>query len=242
MIADLMFAGTWHDLVVLARWTHPFIVSLCQSLDPEWIQNFKGKHAEVAPPDAIDATTVDSVVSSFRKAIPNILASVADAEQVKALRMEFSGCVEAMQAHAASLRPQTRQTHHLIALPESFARQVLAGLDLRSRSSLKRHAAKFIECLPEGFRPSLHVGAEDRFASSTSLVSGQLYLDLAMLVFHRKRMSSIGQVFIFAWGDSTTKGHLDMYNTRHRWLPADRSVDLARAFRWLCSHQLKTRQ
>ena len=158
---------------------------------------------------------------------------------MKALRMEFSGCVEAMQAHAASWRLQTRQTHHLIALPESFVRQVLAGLDLRSRSSLKRHAAKFIECLPEAFRPSLHVWAEDHFASSTSLVSGQLYLDLAMLVFHRKRMSSIGQVFIFAWGDSTTKGHLDMYNTRHRWLPADRSVDLARAFRWLCSHQLK---
>lgn len=66
MIADLMFAGTWHDLVVLARWTHPFIVSLCQGLDPEWVQNFKGKHAEVAPPAAIDATTVDSVVSSFR--------------------------------------------------------------------------------------------------------------------------------------------------------------------------------
>ena len=99
---------------------------------------------------------------------------------------------------------------------------------------MKKHALKFIQCLPEAMRPSTAVWVEEHFAGASSIKDGQLYLDIALLLHHRSRMQREGTVFMFAWGDSSKRGHLDMYNTRYRWLPADQCIDVARAFRWLC--------
>ena len=145
--------------------------------------------------------------------------------------------MSALQAHSRSLHPHTSTARKLLQMPGNFLRQILAGMDLRSRGALKRHAQKILEYLPEAMRPSTAAWVEERFAGASSLKDGHLYLDIALLVFHRARMQEQGDICCYAWGDSLKTGHLDMYNTRQRWLPLCRVGELARAFKWLCANQ-----
>ncbi|CAK9110214.1 Uncharacterized protein SCF082_LOCUS51195 [Durusdinium trenchii] len=154
------------------------------------------------------------------------------------MRLELSILVDALQGHSASLQPAQTRAHKLLSFPDKFIRQILAGMDLRSRARLKQHATKFVECLPDAVKPSLDAWVSQTFGGRSSLQNGHLFMDLALLLFHRSVLDSVGgQIYVFAWGDSSKKGQLDMYNTRHRWMAVDRSVELARGFRWLCNHQ-----
>ena len=123
----------------------------------------------------------------------------------------------ALQAHEQSFNPPCSAARKLISLPDNFLRQILAGMDLKSQGQLKKHALKFIQCLPEAMRPSTAVWVEEHFAGASCIKDGQLYLDIALLLHHRSRMQREGMVFMFALGDSSEKGHLDMYNSRYRW-------------------------
>ena len=227
MIAKLVFQDRWHSLVLLARWTHPNVPSLLPDMPAEWLEERLGKNGELPSPRPLDAVDLETTVAVFRRAVNGEVC----------LPEDFSSCVATLQGHLNSLNPPPSAARKLKDLPDMFLRQILASMDLRSRGCLKRHGVKFIECLPEGMRPSMQAWVERNFAGSSSLKDGQLYLDIALLLFHRQQMQSQGQVYMYAWGDSSKKGHLDMYNTRHRWFPKSMSIELARAFRWLCANQ-----
>ena len=232
----LLFAGAWHDLVLLARWTHPEIKELSVSWPEDWLEERMGKHAEPKPPVPLDALSLEKLMGVLRSAVPHILATQLDDDQAAAARLQLCSAVESIQAHAESLQPVHRDSRKLLDLPEKFIRQIIASLDLKSKVRLKEHAAKFVSCLPDATVPSAIAWVERTFASQTSISSGHVYLDMAMLLLHRLRVEA-SSVFTYAWGDSSQKGGLDVYNTRHRWLLADSVVELARAFRWLCLHQ-----
>lgn len=235
-LLGLFFAGAWHDMVLLARWTHPEIKELCIPWPEGWLEERMGKHADPKPPVPLDALSLEKLLRIFRSAVPHILATQLDDEQAAAARLELCTAAEAIQAHFASLQPVHRDSRKLLDLPEKFIHQILASLDLKSKARLKEHAKKFVNCLPEAIVPSAAAWVEKTFASQTSLSSGHVYLDMAMLLVHRLRTEA-SNMFMYAWGDSSQKGGLDVYNTRHRWLLADSIVMLARGFRWLCLHQ-----
>ena len=237
-LCSLLFANVWTDCVLLARWTHPHIEPLCQHLPAEWVASRKGEDRGSILSGCLDAAVVEKVVQSFRVAVPYMLARELDEDQCSAMRLELSILVDALQGHSASLQPAQTRAHKLLSFPDKFIRQILAGMDLRSRARLKQHATKFVECLPDAVKPSLDAWVSQTFGGRSSLQNGHLFMDLALLLFHRSVLDSVGgQIYVFAWGDSSKKGQLDMYNTRHRWMAVDRSVELARGFRWLCNHQ-----
>ena len=222
----LLLSGQWFQLVLLAKWTHQDFPTLCPKFEREWLQQRIGACSKLPEPSVLSAGSVDTIVAQLRRAVKGEFCNRDD--------LEF--CVSALQAHKNSLHPHCSSARKLLDLPGNFLRQILAGMDLRSRGQLKQHAVRFLECLPEAMRPSTSAWVQDHFAGASSLKQGHLYLDIALLLFHRAHMQEQGEVFRYAWGDSSKKGHMDMYNTRQRWLPCNMAVQLARAFRWLIAN------
>ena len=140
--------------------------------------------------------------------------------------------VEAVKAEAAGLSTSREQS-----IPsDAFVQQVLASLDLRDRNMLQRHAQRFLSCLPEAIRPFLDAWVAKKVISGSSLTRGRLYLDLAMQLIHREHLAGTGPFLKYAWGDSTAKYGLEIYNARYRFLPKAQCVELARMWRYLCTH------
>lgn len=153
------------------------------------------------------------------------------------MREEIIKCIGALTGHCLSLCPPEKSLESAAALTSSFVRQILSAMDLRNRGCLKRHAKKFILCFPEALRPPLEIWTDKAMASKSKLNRGQLFLDIAMLVFHHQRLCKLGPTYRYAWGDASTKGDLEVYNVRYRYLPQSEAVALARSWKWLCLHE-----
>ena len=95
---------------------------------------------------------------------------------------------------------------------------------------------KFLRGVPEELQDLLQGWLQTHGASPSQVVRGGLYLDLALLLEHRSRIQKLGPIFTYAWGDATSKGGREIYNTRHRFLRQDNAVELARNWKYLCLH------
>ena len=101
---------------------------------------------------------------------------------------------------------------------------------------------KFLRGVPEELQDLLQGWLQTHGASPSQVVRGGLYLDLALLLEHRSRIQKLGPIFTYAWGDATSKGGREIYNTRHRFLRQDNAVELARiGSTFACTHRQKMR-
>ena len=244
MIAFLVFAGCWEQVLMLSRWTHPCFPQLCRSLAPVWLREVREIGAAAAADELgselLTFAECDSLLVLLRRLGLQVLAGMVDEDTKLGLRLELDSHLRRVRSHARSM-----DVSHINyvgsqvrgAIPsEAFVQQVLASLDLRDRNMLQRHAQRFISCLPEVMRPLLEAWVSKKVISGSSLTRGRLYLDLALQITHRERLGNSQDFLKFAWGDSTSKFGLEIYNARYRWLPKGKCVELARSWRYLCNH------
>ena len=88
----------------------------------------------------------------------------------------------------------------------------------------------------------MDVWVDKGIVSKSQLSRGQLFLDIAMLLFQRCRLQSMKPFVQYAWGDSTTKRGLNIYIVRYRCIQVSALVPLSRAWRWLCLHLPPTKE
>ena len=147
-------------------------------------------------------------------------------------------CIGALESHVLFMMPSHQgardQSNSRRRSAESLLAQVLAALDLRNQGHFKRHAMKFLRCVPEDLQEVLRNHFEKHGASRSQVNRGGIFLDLALLVEHRSRMERLGQVVRYAWGDATSKGGREIYNTRCRFVELSKVVELARGWKYLC--------
>eukprot|EP00435_Cladocopium_sp_Y103_P062474 s1685_g24.t1 len=179
---------------------------------------------------------IEQCIQEIRCAAERLAALEPDRETLTGFQLSLSSCISKLAAHKLSLCPPRQHLSRVRALPDTFIRQVLAGLNLRDRCKLRYHAKRFLLCFPEYLRPSMEAWIEDQFVSRSQLSRGHLYLDLSMLLLQRRRLEAMKPFLKYAWGDSTLKKQIDIYNVRYRFFPECDAVHLARAWRWLCLH------
>ena len=240
-LGQLVFGNRLRNLVFLARWVHPDFPVLCQGLSEDWLLERKGAApSQPFPPACLDASAAERCVAVMRSMLSDIIATDAESDHVEGIRSEALRCIVDITKHKSSLclvPDDAARKFASVASHDSFLRQILASLDLRNRGQLKSHALRFLQCLPAGVRPGAEAWVREHFASSTSPADGRVMLDIAMLLFQRAKLSRLGPVLRYIWGDSTSKGHKDIYNVRYRFLAAADAVELARSFKWLCMNQ-----
>ena len=163
-----------------------------------------------------------------------------DEDIASGIRAEVIEHLQALKNHLYALEvakaPQVKNLACLKFPSDSFVQQILASLDLRNRAKLQQHATRFVQMLPEALKPYLQAWTSTKIASGTTLHRGQLMLDVGLELFHRERLLDAGKVYKYAWGDSTDKWGLEIYNARYKWVKQSDCVHLARAFRFLCAH------
>ena len=232
MIGRQVLQGRWSQLVFLTPWTQQY-----PSLQSPAISSAKhGECSSPLVPTVMGKHDVEQCIQGIRCAAERLAMLDPDPESLTGLQLSLSSCISMLAAHKLSLCPPRQHLSRIRALPETFIRQILAGLNLRDRSKLRCHAKKFLLCFPEYLRPSMDAWIEDQFVRRSQLSRGHLYLDLSMLLLQRRRLAAMKPFLKYAWGDSTVKKHIDIYNVRYRFFPESEAVHLARAWRWLCLH------
>ncbi|CAE7033133.1 unnamed protein product [Symbiodinium sp. CCMP2592] len=233
---QLVKTGLWKEVVALARWSHPEVPSLSQGLPEDWVRLNKGKSEQPRQPAILSERMAGLCSSLLRRATPHLLSEEMDEELAAGVQGEVDICINALESHALSMMPSRRglrdQSNSRSA--ECLLAQVLAAMDLRNQGHFKRHAMKFLRCVPADLQEVLRVHFEKHGASQSAVVRGGLFLDLALLCEHRSRMARLGPVVRYAWGDATSKGGREIYNTRCRFIELSKVVELARGWRFLC--------
>ena len=247
VVGQLLLKNAWRDLVFLAHWSYSkFPSGLTNHLPEGWLADHVRRGASsCVEPACLSAEAAERCVATLRSAYAQLPSNAPDTdspedERVEGLRLDFLRCVQDLTAHRDSMwpAPEAAKNFQSIALRESFLRQILAALDLRNRGKLKAHARKFLKCLPAGMQVSAKAWVEEAFASPSKLKRGQVSLDMAMLLFQRFRVASMGPVHRFVWGDATAEGPKEIYNIRYRFFSQSKTVDLARNWRWLCRNPI----
>lgn len=233
VIGQLIFANQWRHLAVKASWATQHFTAWFAHLPEAWLQDRAGERENDIPLAALTKASAEACVEQLREASGLLQARGILQDDMRAA---FNKCAAALTSHCRSMCPSQKSLQHAKALTESFIQQILAAMDLRNRGLLRRHAKRFLLCFPEAVRPSMQRWADKVFASRSKLNRGQLYLDIAMLVFQHRRLSKLGPLYRYAWGDASTKRPLEIYNLRYRFLPQCHAVSLARAWKWLCLH------
>ena len=153
---DMVKADCWHDLLARAEWTHPEIHSLCRSLPVEWVQADKGRVKERdSGPSMLTAGQAAKACEFLRKAGPLMLENVLDEEQAATLHADVEQSLEALHQHEVFLYTNGLQRHPKLIATQSFVAQVLTAMDLRNQGELKKHASRFLKCLPESMQSFL---------------------------------------------------------------------------------------
>ena len=247
VVGQLLLKNAWRDLVFLARWSYSkFSSGFTNHLPEAWLaDHVRTGASSCIEPACLSTEAAETCVATLRSAYAQLPSVASDTdfpedERIEGLRLDFLRCVQDLTAHRDSMwpAPQAAKNFQSIALHESFLRQILAALDLRNRGKLKAHARKFLKCLPAGMQVSAQAWVEEAFASPSKLKRGQVSLDMAMLLFQRFRVASMGPVCRFVWGDATAKGPKEIYNIRYRFFAQSETVDLARHWKWLCRNPI----
>ena len=237
-VLQLVKVGLWKEVIALTRWSHPAVPSLCQGLPEDWVRLSKGKSEQPGQPAILSEKTAGLCNSLLRRASPNLLAEEMDEELAAGLQGELDMCIGALESHVLFMMPSHQgardQSNSRRRSAESLLAQGLAALDLRNQGHFKRHAMKFLRCVPEDLQEVLRNHFEKHGASRSQVNRGGIFLDLALLVEHRSRMERLGQVVRYAWGDATSKGGREIYNTRCRFVELSKVVELARGWKYLC--------
>ena len=235
VIGQLVFAGKWTELVVLARWTLHAPMTWNAHLPQHWLDTTINTKTDSLEPAVLTKVMAEMCIQNLRM-FAGTLAHDLDAELAEGTKLGLQQCVSALSSHRDSLCPQFRRLRSLTVMSGTFIRQILAALDLQNRSQLRTHVKKFLLCFPEAVRPAMDLWAEKGIVSKSHLSRGQLFLDIAMLLFQRARLQNMGQFVQYAWGDSTTKKGSNIYIIRYRCIKVSLLVELSRAWRWLCLH------
>ncbi|CAE7317760.1 unnamed protein product [Symbiodinium sp. CCMP2592] len=240
MIAFLVVVGLWHEVVMLSRWTHPHFPSLTASLPQEWLTTVAHSPEDGLSTQLLTLDHVENTMGLMRRLGAQVLPSLLDDDARVGLEMDLESCLRALRAHGRTLdvsHAVYHTKHFRGGIPSDvFVQQLVASLDLKDKSMLKRHAERFCACLPKVFRPLLDAWMSGQVVSATSLVRGRLFLDVAMQLVHRQNLSDSGGVLKYAWGDASSKYGLEVYNSRYRWFKKSQCVELARAWRYLCNN------
>ena len=67
LIASMVFAGEWQDLILLAKWTHLHFPSLYPEFDPQWLEESIGTFCKQPEPACLGADSVDLILAQFRR-------------------------------------------------------------------------------------------------------------------------------------------------------------------------------
>ena len=243
-LAFAVSCGLCDQVPMLARWTHPFFPTLSEGLPQAWLNSLSelvlGAGSFVAEEKLLSYSAGEKLLAYLRKMGSQVLASVLDEDIASGIRAEVIEHLQALKNHLYALEvakaPQVKNLACLKFPSDSFVQQILASLDLRNRAKLQQHATRFVQMLPEALKPYLQAWTSTKIASGTALHRGQLMLDVGLELFHRERLLDAGKVYKYAWGDSTDKWGLEIYNARYKWVKQSDCVHLARAFRFLCAH------
>lgn len=243
MVAFLLFCGSWSQVVMLARWTRLHFPNLCEGLPHDWLEAVKDCHRQPAGTvtgELLNLDGINCVMNVLRRLGEEALLSSVNEDDRVGLHLELSNCLALLRAHARTLdvsfAVKSQKALKGSVPSDVFVQQVLVSLDLRDRNMLKAHAERFSACLPEVFRPLLDAWLSNQVLSGASLYRGRIFLDIALQLTHRMRLSNLGETWKYAWGDSSSKWGLEIYNSRYRWLLKSKSVELARAWRFLCNN------
>eukprot|EP00438_Fugacium_kawagutii_P029725 Skav214780 [mRNA] locus=scaffold1820:422:5230:- [translate_table: standard] len=233
VIGQMIFAHKWHHMAFKASWAQSHFTAWIQHLPQSWLRDRMGEKENDLTPAVLDKKSSESCIRLMRAAGEQLqVQGLLD----DGMRENLNQCMAALSRHCFSLCPLQKSFLNARSLTESFVHQILAAMDLRNRGLLRRHAKRFLRFFPEAVRPSMQFWADKALKSRSSLNRGQLYLDIAMLLFHSERLLKLGPLYRYAWGDASSKGQLEVYNMRYRFLPQADAVALARAWKWLCSH------
>ena len=245
--SEFVFAlscNSWDQIPVLARWVHPFFPMLSEGLPRDWLVSVPNLTSDSEGPVAIEELLshqkAEELFSCLRRMGNQVLRGILDEDIASGVRLEVNAHLQALRNHLFALestqgQPSTHLAH--IKFPsDSFVQQVISSLDLKNKAKLQQHAARFVRLMPDALKPYLEAWTSTKIASGSTLRRGELMLDCALELLHRTRLSQAGKVFKFAWGDSTDKWDLEIYNARYRWLKQSDCVELARAWRFLCNH------
>lgn len=246
--ADLVFSvlcGAHHQVPMLARWTHRFFPSLTEGLSAEWLGRVtasidKERDEVGVREELLTHEALQGLMSNFRKLGQQVIEVTLDEDEACGLSFEVSSQLRRLRNHLYALQvlrfPAASKVRRMKFPSDALVQQVLSSLDLKNKATLQARAAKFVNLLPSALRPFLDSWVSNKIASGSTLNRSELILDMALQLLHRTRLGSAGEVFKFAWGDATDKWDMEIYNARYRWLKKADCVQLARAWRFLCTH------
>lgn len=240
VLAFLVLCGSWSHIPMLARWSHPFAPSLSQGLPRDWLNRVKANSEPNVESNVLSSESAQGIACCLRSVGLQALDVQIDEDIACGLKLELEKSLGALSSHVHALdsfnATAVRKLARLRYSSASLLPQLLSSFDLRNKSKLQHHAAKFIEMLPEAFKPVMKAWSSSQVAPGTTLQRSEMALDVALQIFHRMSLSECNGVLKYAWGDSTSKYGLELFNSRYRWLQKSQSIALARAWKYLCTH------
>ena len=248
LLAVTVLCGSLDQFPFFARWTHPFFPSLSHGLDSDWLSsnNAGVDNAESELKDGkriLTAEQSQEIGKLLRQLGQSALDRLHDVDMACNLRLELEKSLCLLWGHSDSLdamsSPALCKLARMKYSSNVLVPQILASFDLSCKRMLQHHATKFISMLPEALQPVLQAWTTSQMAGGSVLQRHEMALDIAMELLHRERLSQShegGGVLKYGWGDSTSKFGLEIFNARYRWLKKSMCVELARAWRFLCSH------
>lgn len=242
LIWKLISHNMWTELVSLARWpidNDEGMAFSADSLPPDWVGRFAGKHDIDDGQELLSHNMADHVIGVVRAEAASRLDRFPDDEERAGERMHLERLVGSLRSHQRAIDSSSidRRGFKLQHTSGILVQQVLASLDLRSRATLRRTANACLQaCLPGDIGSLLQPWVEKIVCSPSGLQRSRVSLDLALLKFHQKQVNCLGRILRYGWGDGTFMRGCEWYNTRYRFISESDVVALARASKWLTKH------
>ena len=110
-MAQLIFAGAWHDIEMLGRWTYPHLPELCGGLPRAWlIATAPAPQHHTCTPAAMLLDATEEVIEVVRSCASVALSAELDADKQENSQDESlsvhhrasEACSELAKAHACS--------------------------------------------------------------------------------------------------------------------------------------------